>query len=238
MKNILVVSHERSGTHFLIDSIINNLNVSRNKSIDLPMISTNTDIKSRDEYMSWIRDFMLSHSNTHSQIFKSHHDYRFIEPFIDEISEFFEIIYIRRNILDVCTSCYHYFKPPHPDFPSSANFDEYLNIKPHEHSFDPNYSFEQYNSMIDRWYWHNYHWNRAGVPIVNYEELKTQFESTITRISQQLNTSVRNIPPIAPPVSGISPRKGVIGDYKNLISPQQASLIDQRLRKLQADSKT
>lgn len=232
-KKILVVSHERSGTHFLIDSIAaNNKNLS-NKQIDfyvenyLP-VSEPKLISYKNSLQKEISSYFGASSN---RIFKSHHDVKFFDGILPTLKKEFDILYIKRNALDTLTSCYHYYAfHPHVDFPFSKNIDDFLfNVKPYRHLSDSAYSFNKSENNILRWVNHTEGWERAGVHVVNYDSLNSNFQYEIKSAFKALKLES----PLyyhRPSLGGVAPRKGVVGDYKTLFSTEQIQKANKLLK--------
>jgi len=231
-KKILVVSHERSGTHFLIDSIALNSNLS-NKQIDV--YTEHYLPPSEQQLVSYKnnlqRDIRGHFGKSSDKIFKSHHDVRFFDGMLEELKKEFDILYIKRNPLDCLTSCYYYYlRHPHVDFPFSQNLDDFLfGIKPFDHLTDSAYSFKRSQNNVLRWLNHTHGWEKAGVHTTTYESLNLNFQFAIRSIF----TTLQLEGPMyfqRPPLGGVAPRKGVTGDHKSLFSTDQVCKINTMLR--------
>lgn len=216
-KDILVVSHERSGTHFLINSLAFNIGVS-NTPVNFPI--THKNPRDNDSYKSILKDFTIDCKNSENRsIFKSHHDNRFFSSFWNDLVETFDIIYIYRDFLDVATSMFFYFNSNPEVFPSSTSVDELVYKKPCDYKFDYAYSFEDYENFIVRHKSHLNHWmNSSSVFCVSYEDLNENFEDTMDKIFLNLNIETKSSYK-KPKISDLSvcPRKGVVGDHANYI---------------------
>lgn len=233
-KKILVVSHERAGTHFLIDSIAENHKQFSNERIDLYI----------EEYLPPSESRLISYKNnlqkeissyfgiSTNRIFKSHHDVKFFDGILPELKKEFDILYIKRNVLDTLTSCYHYYSyHPHVDFPYSEDIDQFLfNIKPYDHLTDSAYSFKKSENNVLRWLNHTTGWEKAGVHIVDYDSLNSDFQNEMKSISKALKMEL----PLycnKPPLGGVYPRKGIVGDHKSLFSTDQTHRVNKLLKK-------
>ena len=231
-KKILVVSHESSGTHFLIDSIALNSHLI-NQQIDLYIEhylppSEQELISYKNNLQSNIRSYFGKSTN---RMFKSHHDVRFFDGILGELKKEFDILYIKRNPLDCLTSCYHYYsKHHHVDFPFSKNIDDFLfDVKPFDHLSDSAYSFKRSQNNVLRWLNHTYGWEKSGAHIVNYESLSSNFQEEIGSVFNKLKLDG----PLyfqKPPLGGVAPRKGVVGDHKSLFSTDQVHRINKILK--------
>ena len=98
MKNILVVGHERSGTHFLINTIA--LNYPYYSNYEISVLGDTQELR---QIFEWY------YSKNERRIFKSHHQFYFFFPFFEELLRHFHIFYIVRDGRDVLTSCFHYY---------------------------------------------------------------------------------------------------------------------------------
>jgi len=219
-KNILIISHERSGTHFLLNSIAFNFPelIDSNKQIDAPW-------QTRD--LAEFEQFFLNNNQKEArQIFKSHHQIDFYKGFIGDLVKKYHVFYIYRDGRDVLTSCFHYFNKCPDSFPHTKSIGELMWGNPSEHAFDNAYSWEPQKTMVDRWVYHVHGWAsiqpaiRDRIHFIKYEDLLNRWESAITLISKIL---MPNNPPWSIPVNlrrptlkdfGVSNRKGIVGDWK------------------------
>ena len=172
---VLVVSHERAGTHFLINSIAFNFGYD-NRQIDVP--EGELDIK-------WFEQWFGREEN---RIFKSHHQAEFYVDIIDElIKGGFKIFYMYRDGRDTLTSCWSYFnKAPVEVFPHCKTVGELIRTDPRKWPFDRAYSKVGLPNMVRRWAWHVGSWQRlrskcsyGSTCLVCYEELYSDFGKTI-----------------------------------------------------------
>ena len=210
-KNILVVSHERAGTHFLINSIAFNFPQYDNQ--ELSVLGAPTELK---------KIFSLYYSKEERHIFKSHHQFYYFLPFLSELLKHYHIFYIRRDGRDVLTSCFHYFnKSGSESFPVTDSMDDFLSIKPYEYPFDKEYSLLKTSNMIERWCVHVKGWElvQDRITILDYEKMVEDFDETIETISKVLGLPAPK-EKIIPKKSDrtVFARKGVVGDWKNIFS--------------------
>ena len=102
-KKILVASHERSGTHFLINTIAENFGYSPNQiDIDHAHGYSLNDPQASKNLLSAYKN-----QNT-ALILKSHHSYPIVEYLMSDILDEFHIFYIVRDGRDVMTSFWRY----------------------------------------------------------------------------------------------------------------------------------
>jgi len=221
-KKILIASHERSGTHFLINTIAENFGYSPNQ-VDIDHAhgySLNNHQASKDLFSTY------KNQNT-ALIFKSHHSYPIIEYLMSEILDEFHIFYIVRDGRDVMTSFWRYLNSLAPGWgPGSDSIGDFMKASPfggilqYQHSKSP--------TMLQRWIDHTKSWERANnnVNFISYEELYTDFDTTVTRISNILNQKVSDIhrPGLDSPSS--LPWKGVIGNWKDHFTDADTEYFD------------
>lgn len=212
--SILVVSHERSGTHYLINSIAKNFGYShRPDSI----------LGSPSMLLSRIREF---HGN--ETIFKCHHQHQFLAPIMGEINKLVKVIYIRRNGRDTLTSCFHYMKANRTIgcFPKTKSFTEFIHEKPYLYPFDACYTIEKSSNMPERWARHVKGWMHNAF-YVRFEEMKNSFEQAMCRIARYIGLDHKG-PWVEPTILdfGVNNRKGIIGDYVNVFSPEDIGFFN------------
>lgn len=215
MPSILVVSHERSGTHYLINTIAKNFGYSmREESI----------LGEPDDLYKKICG--LSGAEI---IIKGHHQYQWFEPHFQDILKRVRVIYISRGGKDVLTSCFHYMHKNRDtgSFPETVNhgkpdFGYFIRQDPAVCNFDGWYSKDKSSNMPQRWAKHVAGWEyRHGVLDLTYEELKGDFDNVVTdRIAPHLGIPLEVAEPIEPTIRdrGVDNRVGVVGDHKNIFS--------------------
>lgn len=207
LKNILVISHERSGTHFLVNSIALNLGLNNRP----------------DSILGDLRKKLLE--KTTPKIFKSHHQFKFFEDFYKELD--LNIIYIVRDGRDVLTSCFYYFNKTNiSSFPVTKSVGELIRINPTEYAFDGVYSIKKSANMVQRWACHVEDWIKTGVYVVKYEDLNLKYEETMNKIFDKFEWKKRKF--IRPSLKdfSVSPRKGVVGDHKKHMKKEDFLFYD------------
>jgi len=236
MKNkrlILVISHRRSGTHWVIDSLRNNLPAVSYQFYNLDQISRSHEIKiakTRGRYV-----LLKTHMSPHLTPFKPEE-----REFVREWLENSKAIYVYRDGRDVLVSLYHYMRGFRDDLPEFSKFIRMPN------DFDPYYRSV---NRVEYWKEHVEGWlDRSDLDIatVSYEQLHTDYVSTIRKLSEFLGLTIKpsgvdrikftkyglfrrllkRIVPLAAKSSAIAPRKGVIGDWKNYFSQSDLDLFN------------
>ncbi len=213
---ILVLSHERSGTHFLINSIALNFDyVSEWVDVDA---TSGLDFRDPSSTKKWFGRF---DGQRVRRIFKSHHDQRLYAPLISDLLEEYYIFYVVREGRDVMTSFWRYLNMLMPGWgPQAPSVGEFMKTKPSGGLSQ--YQHRPYATMLERWVDHVEYWvnNSDGIHIISYQDLYLQFENTIQRIAGILDTEVDEIRRPGLNVPSSVPWKGGIGNWQNFFSDQ------------------
>lgn len=218
IKDTMIVSCERAGTHFFIDSLVWNYGYNK-KRVDVPPIGNQKKFET----------FLKKYEPTGHNIIKSHHQFEFFEPIFDIVKKKFHIFYIMREGKDVMVSWHHYFNnTKSTEFPFTKDVGDLMRKNPTSYSFDLAYSKIKSENMVQRWAkhidsWFNNNVNsyREYVNYIFYEELYSNFKWTLLNISpiikRKINNEIKR--PFPNTGSGILPRKGMIGDWINYFHP-------------------
>jgi len=215
-KKILVVSHERSGTHFLFNSLAENIEGYSNQEISIQQAERSFQIDKPS--IDAVKEQLFSYfGKSEPRIFKSHHQYDFFAPYIDELIKEYHIVYMVRDGRDVLNSCLHYFnQAPAEEFPRCKSMAEFLEVDPGKYSFDREYSLVSENNFSERWANHCAEWIRAHdkISIVKYEDLESNFDTTMRVLASQMGVDLPK-ELIKPGLKSrsIYPRKGKSGDW-------------------------
>jgi len=239
-KTILISSHRRSGTHWVIDLIRKNF-IQVNKKFE------NIDrlLPSHEENLSIEEIENIINSSEQKMILKTHMT-AILSPFernspeflyVKSILEKSKIIYVLRDGRDVLVSLYYYLNTYRKDIQGEfSNFLITLN--------DFDWIFGNLN-RIEYWKLHIEGWkNVNNILVVTYEEIAENSLNVLFRISNflgiNLKTDIKNIPlkksfywRILKKLfsqlvnsSSINPRKGQVGDWKNHFSEKDLELYE------------
>ncbi len=246
MKNIIVLSHRRSGTHLTIDSIINNfkdyqkhdyINIDSTKDGFETQISTETFDYKINKKIRVIKSHFLPNFQFY---YKNEKDVSYVENLFENS----HIIYVYRNGLDVMVSLFEYIKAYDSKI-AKMNFNDFLKTK---NNFDPEISNLD---RIDSWQHHIKSWQESRfadkILYVKFEDLISDFEGTIKIISQKTgvkpderivdirlkksnNNVLRPFYNLSKKIKGIkktsvSARKGKVGGYKSYFSEESLNLF-------------
>lgn len=205
---VIVVSHERSGTHFLMNAIAQNLGY-----ISDPWI----DIDHNSVVNPWAPENIMmlldqAKGKNVLNIFKSHHSVEFFEPILDQILDEFIIFYIwRQDHESVFDSFCQHLKDF--DWCSGPKCESGVNLKMSPPSGAlTRYQFKPYKTMFERYRAHVDDWIMLAhkcdnVHLIQYEILDEYFSREIGHIGRHLEMS--------PPAPPIRPSRDV-----NVITPE------------------
>jgi hypothetical protein len=233
-KPILVITHERSGTHLLINCI-NFLN--KGGFCTIGYISNNQDFNIKAYKHATYRD-IISNACESSLIYKSHHQIQFVENYLNFLFERYKVIYVKRNLPDVLTSYYKFIqRPDQKDFP---NIEEWIFSKPDSigrkylqpYSPDPHIIIEPEN-YVHRWYLHTSGWLKHAnqMLVVNYEDTLLDYRNQKQKIEDYIGRKIADkIPDINDKsLPNFGPVKGIIGGHKEIMSEELQKKIEDAL---------
>lgn len=220
MKPILVITHERSGTHLLIN-IINQYNFGQFRTIGFIPINTIPYTLSNYEHQVY-KDIVVN-SYIEDIVCKSHHQVEFMEPYLDIVFDKYKVIYLKRNLKDVLVS-YYKFIPFPEDLGKFPKFEDWIFMKPDDvgRQFLPPYSPDPHiiiepDNYIHRWKMHIDGWLKYqdNLLVLNYEDILLDFNNQKAIIENYIG---RKIGDELPKVNdtrfpNFNPGKGIINGY-------------------------
>lgn len=253
MKNIIIASHRRSGTHLTIDSIINNFGSYKdNPEIEL----LNLDSLTKHGGRKYSIKEMLAGIPENGAVIKTHSHGNIQDFFpelpnggfkgLQELLAESKIIYVYRDVRDVLTSQYYY----------QANYDKSVPKR----GIDTyvlegnNFDADSYNGEMSRpeyWKYHVNSWiNNKDVLAISFEEFVADYEASLRKIADFIEeplgkiVDVRRKPegkmlriinklrrhPLTKGLLGkkyttVSFRKGAVGDWHNEFTDQTIASI-------------
>lgn len=218
MKPILVISHERSGTHFLINTIALNFGLSH-EVINLPAGDPTQFVTN-----SWTEPEMIR---------KSHHQAWWMTwDVAQELTERYSIFYAIRDCRAVIVSLFHYFNTVSTfdtNFPSFERLSDLVDAHPYDWPFDADYSKIQAPNFPERWAIHIDSWQPwfDRMCVVSYEDLFIRSEATVWRIAAYLNRLPVSRPrrPRIDEMYSVVPYRGVFCGWKEEMSQRLSSRI-------------
>jgi Sulfotransferase domain len=187
----MVISHERSGTHFMMNAMAACFDYVSFPWLDLDRKQFNINYY----HAQSLQMLILKVAETQpANILKSHHEFSFFSDIIASFKGAVEIIYIYRNPADVMASYWRFLhtwnwvEGPKADtaldFANAAPMGQLMRLQ-----------FRQYDTMLDRWANHVGHWTEAGPRIhaVKYEDLAQRYDDTIKDLGSALGLTPRQI---------------------------------------------
>ena len=222
-KKIIVFSHERSGTHFLINSIALNFGYASSQiDIDKAQGVNWADFATGKQWFERFRGIPVSN------IFKSHHDARFFVPLMDLLTDEYQIFYIYRDGRDVMTSFWHYLNQLAPGWgPQTETVGQFLRARPFGGILQ--YQLQEVETMLDRWVVHADSWynTRSKVHFVCYDDLHNKFEDAMKVISNVLDQPLINLhrPGLDSPSS--LPWRGKTGNWEQFFTEEDILYFEQ-----------
>jgi len=185
MKKIIVFSHPRSGTHFLMNTIADNFGYTSTRWIDLDYP------RPYNWYLpanvaEFFQDFK---GHPVANIFKSHHPFEFIQDAFEEMVKEFLVFYIYRDIKDVMESyCRLLNAFPFNEGPKCRSGKQLAMTEPCGALL--RYQQRQYQNMQERYWDHLDGWmGKDEVIYVRFEDLRDDFENTVRAIGKSIRRS-------------------------------------------------
>jgi len=187
-KKALVISHERSGTHFLMNTLADCFGY-----VSVPWINLDFELGVNFHDPRALRAyFERGHDRSILNIAKSHHAAGFYTDMLDYLLQQFHCFYIHRRPAAVMESFHRLVLTlPWNEGPKPATAGEFLRAPPSGALM--RYQKTQHDSMLARWRSHVEGWlDAAGSPVggglivVRYEDLDEDFEATVRRIGKRI----------------------------------------------------
>jgi Sulfotransferase domain len=227
MKKILVISHERSGTHLLINAIAFNTKQYNTGFEEIHGVDP-------DVILAKIKE------DSKAKILKSHHTLDVLDPILEEILQHCVVFYISREGKDTLASCYnHYVK--YYDDADYASFDEFLRGKHAPKFITDNYMLpgQEYKNMPDKWAQHTSNWTKKAaerfgqIYHLTYEQLLGDFNTCLDLICNALGEK-RPTNPRKPGLHDIAvqPRAGRSGDWVNFFDQDDLDFFNEQTKDL------
>ncbi|NER78685.1 MAG: sulfotransferase domain-containing protein [Leptolyngbya sp. SIO1D8] len=233
-KFFYVISHERSGTHFLINCL------KLNTSIDLKYQSAGEwfgPFEKSQAQFNHIEKKLSNLSSKNYYVLKSHCDRDLFEKAYLKG----KIIYIFRDYRDVLTSYYHFLQDGYLDWAQQhnsdiksvwfSNFSDFIR-KPAPNFLRFNYSLHgNFSTPLERWDNHVMKWISSpskNIQVVTYNQLYFDAEKTTRKLLKFLNLPCKRsfTHPNFENAYSVMPRKGIIGDWKNQLSTEDKAFLE------------
>jgi hypothetical protein len=193
---LMVVSHERSGTHFLMNSLARSYGYVSNPwvNLDLYPFAINYYLPTEIERLL----VSLAKLNLAS-ITKSHHPASFLDGVLDSVAQHYAIFYIHRDPVDVMLSFFRFMH--HWKWHEGPKLDDpvaFAQAQPEGQMM--RYQLKQHQSLLHRWQSHVEGWlaaaaTRPRITMVRYEDLRDDYATTLQRFAGVLGTSPGDLTP-------------------------------------------
>lgn len=234
VKPVIVITHERSGTHLLINCINHD---KKGQFTTIGFTSKALEFNLKD-YKHITYKHIISNAYFVESVNKSHHQVEFMEDYLDFLFTKYKVIYVKRDIKDVLNSYYKFLQPTEiKNFPS---FEEWVFSKPGTIGFnffkpyvpDPHIIIEPEN-YIHRWFLHTNGWlkYKDKMLVVDYEDMLTNYSFLKQKIENWIEKKIAaNIPDVQDKsLPNFGPVKGKIGGYKEIMSEKLIVEIEKAL---------
>ena len=231
-----VISHERSGTHFLINTILRNTYIRQDWHNIGEWFGPYDDPRTRFAHIDAF-NAKWDQLGRKATIIKSHCDRDLFEARYKKA----KVIYVLRDPRDTLTSWFHYlnrdefyhYNPQVPDH-RCESFSKFLR-KPVTPFLRYSYSLHgNFSNVAERWASHVSGWLEASdTLVVRYEGLLRDYKSVLIKISDFLGLRLRLLtrPVGLHDMLSILPRKGIIGDWRNIFSEADEAFLQRAVEK-------
>lgn len=219
-KKGMVISHERSGTHFLMNTLALNFGY-----IAAPWINFDYELGLNFHSTKSLQGFFaVMRGRPILNLVKSHHQFEFFAPLINELAKEFHIFYVYRDPRDVMVSFWRMINSfGWDEGPKEKTAAAFMRAAPRGGLM--RYQKAQFPTMLHRWQAHVEGWltntatdgDRRIIPI-RYEDLNLDFENTVAGIGARIGHSVAA--PRRPDKNEnvVVPGRGLVGGNKDLFS--------------------
>ena len=219
-RKVAVFSHERSGTHFLMNTLAQNFGY-----ISDPWWNLDYEEGLNFHAPGYLLHYFLQvHDQPISNILKSHHAAGFFFDIIDYLADQFRLFYIVRDPRDTMTSYRKFVREnPYDEGPEAATAGEFARATPRGAML--RYQKEQASSVLHRWQRHVEGWldladdvGPERLQVVRYEDLNREFEGTLATIAAFLDQPLDEPTRPAADRSVIGKGPGSSGGYREHMS--------------------
>jgi hypothetical protein len=193
---ILVVSHERSGTHFTMNAIAAAFGYVSAPHISLDRPQFNINFFYPQLLAETVRQVG---SRRPANILKSHHPAEFFGETLDAVAAVWRIVYVHRHPADVMASYWRFLNTLQwNEGPAKPTVLEFAMAPPWGRLM--RYQYSQHPNMLERWAAHVEGWvdaaERTGlVHVVRYEDLAGRYAETVRDIGAMLGQAPGSLAP-------------------------------------------
>ena len=227
-KKACVISHERSGTHFLMNTLALNFGYTVEPWWNLDY-ETGLNFYSHRSIEKHLRK---AHDRAIPNILKTHHSVDFLSDVLTYLTEQFHVFYIYRDPRDVMCSYWRMLRGLRwNEGPKCDSVGEFMRVAPSGALL--RYQTEQMPSMLQRWKQHVDGWlNKAEgeyqgrMVLVRYEDLNKNFNQTMMSIAHDIGVGIDA--PRRPPKDKnvVVAGKGKTGGFQQHFTPEDHQLVE------------
>ncbi len=188
---LMVISHERSGTHFMMNALAENGGYVSNPWINMDY-QTGLNFHS-PKVMAQV--FTQYAGKPPQSIVKSHHQAAFFEEVLPQVLQDYRIVYMVRHPCSLMVSMLRYLNAwSWDEGPRCATPSELIRQEPSGAML--RYQKRQVPNMVARWREHVGPWvhqagRTPGIEVVRYEDLDRKFDKTMASLMQRLGLPQR-----------------------------------------------
>ena len=183
----VVVGHERSGNHFLMNAIAEVCGYTVSPYLDLDHADVNINFH-HAETLADVLGALAAHRT--ANVIKSHHDATFFASIIGEVADQARLFYIYRRPGPVMVSFWSFIQGwPWPEGPTAENVVAFTQAPPAGRLL--RYQMAQAETMFARWVGHVRGWralaeSHAHVHLIAYEALRDDYENVMETVCRLL----------------------------------------------------
>jgi hypothetical protein len=206
---VLVASHERSGTHFLLNALQAAYDYSAQPWFDFDTPPLTINFYNTPSVKGLFEKYAVQPVRT---LVKSHHHFDFFADAFNPVPERWIVFYIYRNPVDVMISFHRFINHwSWHEGPRRSTALEFATASPEGRMM--RYQTTQHDTLLHRWASHVESWHEAArsdsrVILVSYEQLSTEYERTVRGFSEVLRAAPTNLVPPSPD-QNVVPRTGI-----------------------------
>ncbi len=226
-KKAIVVSHERSGTHSLMNTLARNFGYISSPWVNYDF-ETGLNLHIPSDALQF---FKIVHDKPLLNIVKSHHQAPFFSEIVDYLADQFHIFYIYRDPRDVMMS---FWRLLHAndwfDGPKTATPGEFMRAAPRGALL--RYQKEQVPTLLHRWKVHVEGWADISaasgdqkIIMLRFEDLNLRFDETMKRLGQRIGRSVTSPARPSKAASVVQPGQGKVGGFRELFTADDCAFV-------------
>ncbi|MGD9659694.1 MAG: sulfotransferase domain-containing protein [Porticoccaceae bacterium] len=231
-KKLAVISHERSGTHFLMNTVANHFGYMSKPWWNFDFDSMTINFHAPVSIQKYFQQF---HDKSIINILKSHHPATFFDGILDYITDQFHVLYIYRDPRDALISNWKLIRSfSWDEGPKPETAAEFIRAEPRGGMM--RYQKTQERSMLHRWQSNVKSWLDAAeqnpslpICVLKYEELNDNFEKTLRQIEQFTGISCGQIEKPKVNENVIGSGEGKSGGYKKYLNSEDLEFIDKEI---------